>query len=96
MIVRIMGEGQWELDDAALAQINVIDDRISGALADDNQDELSSALGELAVKVRELGQLLPDDDLHDSDLILPDSSASLADVRAWLEDSGSDEGLIPG
>jgi hypothetical protein len=37
---------------------------------------------------------LPDDTLHDSDLILPPADATLDEVRALLADT--DEGLIPG
>ena len=36
---------------------------------------------------------LPDDDLSDSDLILPAADATLAEVRELLR--GSDEGLVP-
>lgn len=96
MIVRILGEGQWKLDQEAIDQINALDDKIGEAVVNDDQDELTSLLGELAVKVREVGEILPDDDLRDSDLILPDSAASVADVRAWLDESGSEDGLIPG
>ena len=36
---------------------------------------------------------MPDDDLQDSDLILPDADSTLDDVRRLL--SESEEGLIP-
>ena len=41
--------------------------------------------------MRTQGTRLEDDSLEDSDLILPPSDASLAEVRAML----TDEGLVP-
>ncbi|SKG14295.1 Uncharacterised protein [Mycobacteroides abscessus subsp. abscessus] len=38
---------------------------------------------------------MPDDVLTDSDLIIPDTTATLEDVAKFLDDLGSDEGLIP-
>jgi len=43
--------------------------------------------------VRAVGVVVPDEEIADSDLILPDVDASLDEVRALL--SESDEGLIP-
>ena len=37
-----------------------------------------------------------DDLLMDSDLILPYPDATLDQLKQWFEESGSDEGLIPG
>jgi hypothetical protein len=44
-------------------------------------------------QVRDVGVVVPDEELADSDLILPDVDASLDEVRALLSESG--EGLIP-
>jgi hypothetical protein len=47
----------------------------------------------LLSRVRSSGTVVPDDELRDSDLILPDADSTVQDVRALLTDS--DEGLIP-
>lgn len=93
MIVRILGEGQWELDDAALAELNSLDDAVETAVADGDADRLGEALHSLLERVRSTGTPVPDSELEDSDLILPAADATIDDVRELL--SGSDEGLVP-
>ena len=94
MIVRILGEGQWEVPDSAIADLNALDDQVEQAVAQQDQATLAQALGELLSEVRTIGTPVPDDQLRDSDLILPDSDSSLSDVEALLAESA--EGLIPG
>ncbi len=93
MIVRILGEGQWELDDDAMAELNSLDDAVEAAVADGNADRLAEALHSLLERVRSTGTAVPDSELEDSDLILPAADATVEDVRELL--SGSDEGLVP-
>jgi hypothetical protein len=93
MIVRILNEGQWELSEDAVRNLNSLDDAVDKAIAAGDQAQLAAALQSLLDRVRSSGTLVPDDDLRDSDLILPDSDSTLEDVRALLSDT--DEGLIP-
>ena len=93
MIVRILNEGQWELSDEAVRDLNSLDDAVDKAVASADQDQLASALQALLDRVRSAGTVVPDDELRDSDLILPDADSTVEDVRALLSDS--DEGLIP-
>jgi hypothetical protein len=93
MIVRILGEGQWEVAEGALPLLNSLDDAVEQAVAAGDQAQLAAALRELLTEVRVGGTRVPDEQLLDSDLILPSADASLDDVRALL--SESDEGLIP-
>ncbi len=94
MIARILGEGQWELEDGAAADLDELDAEVERAVAADDQEQLTAALGRLLATVRAHGSQLSDDALRDSDLILPDADATVADVRAMLNPKG--EGLIPG
>jgi hypothetical protein len=93
MIVRILNEGQWELSDEAVRGLNSLDDAVDKAVAAADQDQLAKALQALLDRVRTSGIPVPDDELRDSDLILPDSDSTIEDVRALLSDT--DEGLIP-
>ncbi|HLT61738.1 MAG TPA: hypothetical protein VK020_11135 [Microlunatus sp.] len=93
MIVRILGEGQWNVPDEALAELNQLDDAVEQAVDANDPERLATALHELLEKVRS-GAELPADELHDSDLILPPSDSSLEEVRRLLDDA--EEGLIPG
>jgi hypothetical protein len=94
MIVRILNEGQWQVGDHLMAELNTLDDAVEQAVQTGDQQSLAQALGDLLDKVRSEGTQLADDELHDSDLILPDSDATLDEVRSLL--SESEEGLIPG
>lgn len=89
MIVRIMGEGQFELPDAALARINELDDALEVALAD--EQVFPAALAALLDSVRSSGQRVSDEELVTSDVVLPPAGATVEEVRALL----TDEGLIP-
>ncbi|MFI1091259.1 hypothetical protein [Streptomyces sp. NPDC020917] len=92
MIVRIMGEGQVELDDAHLAELNTLDDELLAAVESGDEEGFRRTLGALLDGVRQLGTPLPDDVLEPSGLILPAAEATLDEVRKMLHD----EGLIPG
>jgi hypothetical protein len=94
MIVRILGEGQWEVPDDAMSGLNALDDQVEQAVAQQDEAKLTLALAELLDEVRSLGTAVPDDQLADSDLILPDVDSSLAEVQSLLSESS--EGLIPG
>jgi hypothetical protein len=94
VIVRILGEGQWEVDEATVRDLNALDEAVDRAVSADNQAELSAALSRLLAEVRARGTQIPDSDLRDSDLILPDADSTVGDVRSLLNPSG--EGLIPG
>ncbi len=94
MIVRIMGEGQWRIGDDELASLNQLDDQVELAVAQDDQEALTTSLDALLTHVREVGQEVADDELVDSDLILPDSSVLIEEMREWLSDPES-TGLIP-
>jgi hypothetical protein len=93
MIVRILGEGQWRIEGAGQAELSALDDAVEAAVAANDQEQLAQALRQLHDKVRAVGTEVPDVELADSDLILPETDASLAEVRALLNEN--DEGLIP-
>lgn len=92
MIVRIMGEGQVELADSHLAELNKLDDELLAVVQSGDEDGFRRTLHALLDQVRELGTPVPDDSLEPSELILPPVEATLEEVRAML----NDDGLIPG
>jgi len=93
MIVRILNEGQWQLADGALSDLNRLDDAVEEAVRTDDEAELASALQALLAEVRAKGSQVPDEEIADSDLILPGADSTLDDIRELL--STSTEGLIP-
>jgi hypothetical protein len=92
VILRILGEGQLEVSDDALDQLNELDDALISAVEQGDETMFATALAGLQAKVREVGKPVPEDHLGPSELILPGADATLEEVRALL----SDEGLIPG
>ena len=92
MIVRILGEGQRRVDDGDLQPLNQLDNDLVAAVDAGDEDKFGTALAALLDKVRQIGVPVPDDEIVPSDLVLPSSDASLAEVRELL----GDEGLIPG
>jgi hypothetical protein len=91
VIVRIMGEGQLRLDGGALDELNRLDDLLGEAIDSGDDDKFRAALVTLLDAVRAAGTPVPDDELVDSDLVLPYAEAHVDEVRAML----TDEGLIP-
>jgi hypothetical protein len=93
VIVRILNEGQWQLSEEAVRGLSSLDDAVEAAVSSGSQDELAAALHALLEQVRSTGEPVPDEELLDSDLILPAADATLEEVEELL--SGSDEGLVP-
>lgn len=92
MIIRIMGEGQWRVDDAVLEQLNELDGAVESAVDAGDEAAFATALRDLLTAVRSTGDHLADAELVDSDLVLPPADATADDVRHLL----ADDGLIPG
>ncbi|HEY7857683.1 MAG TPA: hypothetical protein VIC82_04190 [Candidatus Nanopelagicales bacterium] len=92
MIVRILGEGQFELASDVMDAINELDAALETALAGTDEASFRAALDALLAKVRSAGIVVPDDSLEPSEVVLPFADASSDDVRELL----TDEGLIPG
>ncbi|MGW2421612.1 PspA-associated protein PspAA [Streptomyces sp. NPDC001709] len=92
MIVRIMGEGQVQLDDSHFVELNKLDDELLAEMESGDEAAFRRTFAALLDAVRRLGTPLPDDALEPSELILPSPDASLAEVREML----ADDGLIPG
>ena len=94
MIVRVMGEGQYQVDDAHADLLNSLDSGLERAVESGDESAFRSALGDLLVQVRAVGERLPDDSLEPSDALLPAEDSTLDEVRDLLSESS--EGLIPG
>jgi hypothetical protein len=92
VIVRIMGEGQYQIDDGDVEALNALDSALTAAIDSGDETAFQTALSALLDKVRAAGTALPDDTLEPSDAVLPGADAALGDVVAML----GDEGLVPG
>ncbi len=91
MIVRVMGEGQYRLDDNVMERLSELDDQAVAAMERDDEVELDRFLEEMADLVRREGSRLPDEDLSPSDAVIPPSDLTLEETRELF----SEQGLIP-
>ncbi|HET8653109.1 MAG TPA: hypothetical protein VFM13_11125 [Gaiellaceae bacterium] len=91
MIVRLMGEGQYRIDDGLRGELNELDDRAVAAIDSEDEPTLDGILDQMWQVVRERGERLPDDDLSASDLVIPPSDLTLEETKKLF----SDEGLVP-
>ncbi|HET8684347.1 MAG TPA: hypothetical protein VFM54_21100 [Micromonosporaceae bacterium] len=92
MIVRILGEGQYDLPDTELPRLNMLDTRLQAAADAGDEAVFGDLLSELLAAVRAGGSRVPDAVLTPSELVLPGPDSRLAEVVALI----GDEGLIPG
>ena len=86
MIVRILGEGQFRLDDDASARLTVLDKDVDAAVRAGDEAVFTMALGAAVKLVREAGAPVPDDEFVTADYILPFSDATIDEVRKLLTD----------
>jgi PspAA-like protein len=92
MIIRILGEGQYDVADHALDRLNELDSEVESAVEASDEAAFATALAKLLDGVRTVGVAHPTDSLDESDLILPPSDATIDEVREML----NEDGLIPG
>lgn len=81
MIVRIQGEGQYDLEGEALHALKVADGHLFEAVAAGDEAAFHQQFQGVLRLVRERGSHLPADRLVESDLVLPASDTSLAEAR---------------
>lgn len=92
MIVRIATEGQYRLEDGAVPELNELDNEAVEACQSGDEARFRSVYERLLALVRERGSALADDELTESDVILPPPDVSLQEASGEF----SGEGLIPG
>jgi hypothetical protein len=91
VIVRISTEGQYRLPDEETDRLNDLDNDAVAAVEAGDEDRFHEVFEDLLELVRRSGDRLGDDELEESDLIIPPPDISF--VEAGEHFSG--EGLIP-
>jgi hypothetical protein len=91
VIVRLMGQAQYRIDDGVREKLQELDEKAGSALEREDEQEMDGYLDEMWKLVESKGELLPADDLHPSDALIPPSDLSLEETRQLF----SEEGLIP-
>jgi hypothetical protein len=91
VIVRILGEGQFRVDDAAAAKLTALDKDLDAAVRDDDEAPFTAALHAAVALVKTVGTPLSADEIVTAKYILPFADATVDEVRKLLAD-----GTIPG
>jgi hypothetical protein len=84
VIVRILGEGQYQLSDDAREKLESLDAAVAAAVDSGDEEQFRSALASLAAEVRRAGAPVADDTFAASDLVVPFPDASLAETKGLL------------
>lgn len=92
MIIRILGEGQFEVPDGELGEVQAYDERLEAAVAANDAEGTRVALTTLRERLLKDGKPVADDYLGASDIVIPYPDAGVDEVRELL----NDDGLIPG
>jgi hypothetical protein len=89
VIIRILGEAQFEISEANVAKLNELDAAVETALAHDDESALMSALAALDEAVRASGTPLAPATILPSDLVLPHEGSTLGEVKELLASEGA-------
>lgn len=93
-VVRIMGKGQFKVNEETIRDINKVDNTIVEILQNENKadnQEFKTNIANLVQTIISKGQRLDDKELVESDVIVPDSDISLEEAKKVFRG----EGIIP-
>ncbi len=91
MIVRIATEDQYRLPEDDAERLNELDNEAVAAVAGGDEDRFHEIFESMLDLVRRDGEVLDDDELEESDVILPPPDISFVEAKAEF----TGEGLIP-
>jgi hypothetical protein len=91
MIVRIMGEGQYDLDGEGAETLERLDHQLFEAIEGGDDATFATVLAEALETVRSIGTLVDPATIVPSDLTLPHPHATLDEVRQLLSSDDSQE-----
>ena len=91
MIVRIATEDQYEIAEDCFDEINELDNQVVEAVEAGDEARFKETFAKLIELVRSRGKVVEDDDLRESQVIIPPSDISIEEARADF----SGEGVIP-
>jgi hypothetical protein len=88
MIVRILGIGQFKLDDRHLDSLNKVDNNIVEHVSKENQKEFRKDLTQLISIIKEKGKPLDTAEIIPSDIIVPPEDTSFAEAKSIFSSPG--------
>ncbi len=92
MIVRILGEAQYDIPDEERDTLGSLDAAVTKTVDNGDSDAFARALADLTAAVRRLGTPLTVDDFAPSDLVVPFPDATLEETKVLLTDTANGAG----
>jgi hypothetical protein len=85
VVIRIMAEDQYRLDDSYLPQIEALERSLQSAMEKEDQKLFFDHLGAVLTLVREKGDKVPYEEVIPSNIVLPASDMTLEEVKEYLD-----------
>jgi hypothetical protein len=92
MIIRILGIGQFKLDDRHIDSLNKIDNQIVEHVSKGREKEFRADLARIISMIQESGEAIDPAEIISSDIIVPPADMTLEEARQVF----CGEGLIKG
>jgi hypothetical protein len=90
-IVRIMGQGQFKINEDIVKRINEMDDTIVQILQNESKSDdqkYRAKITEIVETITSEGQKLEDKELVESDIIVPDTDISIDEAKKVFQGQG--------
>jgi 3',5'-cyclic AMP phosphodiesterase CpdA len=88
MIVRILGEGQFEVESSLADRINAIDNKIVEHVNKGDRKEFKKDLARMISTIKEKGEPIDPVDILPSDIIVPPGDLTLEEARKVFRGEG--------
>jgi len=88
MIIRIMGEGQYNVKSSNFDKLNKIDNKIVEYVQKGDEKKYKKGLADLIGMIHREGIMLDNEDLIESDVIVPPADMTLEEARQVFRGTG--------
>ena len=85
MIVRILGDGQYEVPTTEEEAVRALDEQLVTAVDAGDEAAFAPRLAEVVARIHEVGSPVPEEEFAPSDLVVPFADASLEETLRLLD-----------
>jgi len=92
MIIRVIGQGQYQVKSSLFDDLNKIDNQIVEYVQKGNEKAYKKSLAELIGRIVKEGETLDHKEIIESDIIVPPADMTLDEARQVFKGTGIFEG----
>lgn len=92
MIIRVIGQGQYQVKSSLFDDLNKIDNKIVEYVQKGNEKAYKKSLAELIGKIVKEGETLDHKEIIESDIIVPPADMTLDEARQVFKGTGIFQG----